>query len=91
MKIRLKYTGGKFKCYTIDNTHGYFDKKSKQIGIQMNIGPRGGKNNIINATMELDGWSEIKFHGKTYYKNKPHDYDILMEKLELELALDKLE
>lgn len=57
----------------------------------MNIGPRGGKNNIINVPTELDGWPEIKFHGKTYYKNNPHDYDILMEKLELELALDKLE
>jgi len=89
MKIRLKYADGKFKSFTLDNTGKYFDKERKQIGILMNIGGLGVGNDVDIPT-ELDGWPEVKFHGKTYYRDNPNDYDILMEKLELELALDKL-
>lgn len=90
MKIRAKHTGGKFKCYTVDNTGKYFDKENKQIGILMNVGARGVSIDVDIPT-ELKAWTEIKFHGKTYYRDNPNDYNILMEKLELELALDKLE
>lgn len=87
MKIRLKHTGGKFKCYTVDNTGKYFDKENKHIGILMNIDTI---NNIaIPIPTGVKYYIEIKFHGKTYYRDNPNDYDILMEKLELELALDK--
>ena len=89
MKIQLKHADGKFKSFTLDNTGKYFDKESKKIGILMNVGARGVSIDVDIPT-ELKAWPEVKFHGKTYYRDNPNDYDILMEKLELELALDKL-